>query len=355
MMIVRLFLRFLLLLATIASSSYYYYYYYSPVLGLVAASVSATANAAAAHMTVPKHRKVTLWNSGTCPYAQRVWIALKEKGIDFHYQHVDLQNKNDTPDFETAYYKANPNKLTSSKVPVLVVETTGASSGSTATTAEGDGHATETKYYTESKVVLEVIEEMFPNAPSGRRLLSADNIDDRYRARVFGDAVYDAIWGSDRSPYRMLTRKMKSSSNNNNHNNNNAIDGTGAGGERLEDEWNQAHEEEILCQMLEALDKSLDAYQTSDTTTSSTTQPRGGPFVCGDQFTIAECMTAPFVQRAHFLYTEYLSLDVLQLCERRGYARAGAWWKAVLERPSVQETATPDPYTSIQRIMDRMK
>lgn len=336
-MMVWLFLRFLLVVPTIAS-----YYNSSPVLGVFVVVVASASASAAAHMTVvPSLRKVTFWNSGTCPYAQRVWIALKEKGIDFQDQRVDLQNKDDTPDFEFAYYKANPNKMTSSKVPVLVVETTRPAATAAAAASDDGYDATETKYYTESKVVLEVIEEMFPNAPSGRRLLSADNIDDRYRARVFGDAVYDAIWAGDRSPYRMLARKMKSSSSTSNNDNS----------EHQDDEWNQEHEEEVLCQMLEALDKSLAEYQTS---TTSTLQ-QSGPFVCGDQFTMAECMTAPFVQRAQFLYTEYLSLDVMQLCERRGYPRAGAWWKAVLERPSVQETATPDPHTSIQRILDRMK
>jgi len=242
--------------------------------------------------------KVTLWNSGTCPYAQRAWIALKEKGVDFDYKQVDLKDKDATPDFGAAYYKANPNKMSSSKVPVMLVES-----------ADGD-----TKYYTESKVLLEVIEEMFPDGP---RLLP-DSLDERYRARVFGDAVYDSIWGGDRSPYKMVGRK--------------------ANGEG----WDRDKEEEAMCQMLEALDESLQHFDSE------------GPFVCGNHFSMAECITAPFVQRADFMLDNYLEMNVAQLCRKRGYARAGAWWKAVLDRPSVKETATPDPNASIQRVIDMM-
>ena len=276
-------------------------------------------------------KKVTLWNSGTCPYAQRAWIALKEKGIDgtiLDYQMVDLQNKDATPEFGIAYYKANPNTMSSSKVPVMVVET------EVSATESGDGNDDQRKdnsnkrYYTESKVVLEVIEELFPEGP---RLLS-DDIDQRYRARVFGDAVYDSIWGGDRSPYKMLGRKLK----------NDANDGS----------WDPIKEEETLRCMLEHLNESLQSLDAIGRSTSTTST--SGPFVCGEHFGMAECVTAPFVQRADFVLSDYLGMNVLQLCQTHGYERAGAWWKAVLERPSVKETASPDPRASIQRVIDMM-
>lgn len=37
--------------------------------------------------------QIVLWNSGTCPYAQRAWIALAEKGVSFEHKIVDLKNK----------------------------------------------------------------------------------------------------------------------------------------------------------------------------------------------------------------------------------------------------------------------
>jgi glutathione S-transferase len=285
-----------------------------PLLFLAAATVVFAAAAAA---TIPNAnhghsmvKKVTLWNSGTCPYAQRAWIALKEKGIEnVDYEMVDLQNKDATPEFGMAYYKANPNTMSSSKVPVMVVERAADSGMSSDDSDNG------TKYYTESKVVLEVIEELFPEGPK----LLPDDIDQRYRARVFGDAVYDSIWGGERSPYKMLGRKLKN-----------------------EDEWDLTKEEETLCLMLEHLNESLESLDAT------------GPFVCGDHFSMAECLTAPFVQRADFVLSDYLGMNVLELCHRQGYERAAAWWKAVLERPSVKETASPNPRSSIQRVIDMM-
>lgn len=276
-------------------------------------------------------RRVTFWNSGTCPYAQRAWIALKEKGIDFDFEKVDLADKDATPGFEEAYYKANPNKMSSSKVPVVVVETEGLNM----------------KYYTESKVLLETLDELFPEAPL---LIPEDDIDGRYRSRVFGDVVYDSIWGGDRSPYRMAGRK--------------------AAGEK----WNQAKEEAGLCEMLQAMDESLECFQqlpqdqqqvqeveldgereNSDedgVATVVSTATNGGPFVLGEHFSMAECVTAPFVQRADFILKDYLEMDVVTLCQEHGYHRVGAWWTAVLERPSVVETGNPDPKASTQRIID---
>eukprot|EP00633_Aureoumbra_lagunensis_P010666 CAMPEP_0197329292 /NCGR_PEP_ID=MMETSP0892-20130614/5683_1 /TAXON_ID=44058 ORGANISM="Aureoumbra lagunensis, Strain CCMP1510" /NCGR_SAMPLE_ID=MMETSP0892 /ASSEMBLY_ACC=CAM_ASM_000538 /LENGTH=251 /DNA_ID=CAMNT_0042825869 /DNA_START=6 /DNA_END=764 /DNA_ORIENTATION=- len=59
-----------------------------------------------------------LWNSGTCPYAQRTWIALEEVGADYEMQKVDLQNKSE--EFIAKYSEANPGGR--AKVPVLEVE-----------------------------------------------------------------------------------------------------------------------------------------------------------------------------------------------------------------------------------------
>ena len=293
-----------------------------PLLFLAAATVVFAAAAAA---TIPNAnhghsmvKKVTLWNSGTCPYAQRAWIALKEKGIEnVNYQMVDLQNKDATPEFGMAYYKANPNTMSSSKVPVMVVERT-SDSGTSNNDRDSDSDSDsdrEKRYYTESKVVLEVIEELFPEGPK----LLPDDVDQRYRSRVFGDAVYDSIWGGERSPYKMLGRKLKNV-----------------------DEWDLIKEEETLCLMLERLNESLESLDGT------------GPFVCGEHFSMAECVTAPFVQRADFVLSHYLGMNVLELCQRHGYERAAAWWKAVLERPSVKETASPDPRSSIQRVIDMM-
>ena len=66
---------------------------------------------------------------------------------------------------------------------------------------------------------------------------------------------------------------------------------------------------------------------------------------------MGECVVAPFVQRADFMLRYKLGFDVLQTCQDKGYTRAAQWWRAVLERPSVVQTATPDPQAGADRIL----
>ena len=217
--------------------------------------------------------KVVLWNSGTCPYAQRAWIALVEKGISFESKIVDLKDKD--PEFETLYRRANPNPLMSSKVPVLVIDNT--------------------FVYTESNVVCEAIDELWPNAPA---LLPMEP-EARAKARAFSSIVYDSIFGGDRSAYQMAMRK---------------INGTC---------WDEDAERQKFCESLAAFDASLQGP---------------GPFLLGSHFSLAECMAAPFCQRADAVLDHFCGINVVDLCREHRYDRAGAWWKAVLERESVVAT-----------------
>lgn len=217
--------------------------------------------------------KVVLWNSGTCPYAQRAWIALVEKGISFESKIVDLKDKD--PEFETLYRRANPNPLMSSKVPVLVIDNT--------------------FVYTESNVVCEAIDELWPNAPA---LLPMEP-EARAKARAFSSIVYDSIFGGDRSAYQMALRKINGTS------------------------WDDDAERRKFCETLAAFNASLQGP---------------GPFLLGSHFSLAECMAAPFCQRADAVLDHFCGINVVDLCREHRYDRAGAWWKAVLERESVVAT-----------------
>jgi glutathione S-transferase len=67
------------------------------------------------------------------------------------------------------------------------------------------------------------------------------------------------------------------------------------------------------------------------------------PFVMGNQFTLAECYMAPFVQRCcEILPSPH---DPLSICERSGLMRCKSWIQAVLQRDSVIDTATKDVWT----------
>ena len=61
--------------------------------------------------------KLTFYNSGSCPYAQRAWIALEETGAEYDSVLVDLQDK--SQEFCDLYGKANPLPGARAKVPLL--------------------------------------------------------------------------------------------------------------------------------------------------------------------------------------------------------------------------------------------
>ena len=58
-----------------------------------------------------------LWNSGVLPYAQRAWITLEEKNIEFEYKIIDLSNK--PQEFLDKYEIAWGGRGASAKVPLL--------------------------------------------------------------------------------------------------------------------------------------------------------------------------------------------------------------------------------------------
>ena len=64
--------------------------------------------------------KTILWNSGSWPYAQRAWITLLEKEVDFEHKIIDLSNK--PPAFLDKYALAVGNTETRAKVPLLEYE-----------------------------------------------------------------------------------------------------------------------------------------------------------------------------------------------------------------------------------------
>eukprot|EP00977_Amphora_coffeiformis_P022569 scaffold11046_cov183-Amphora_coffeaeformis.AAC.21 len=67
------------------------------------------------------------------------------------------------------------------------------------------------------------------------------------------------------------------------------------------------------------------------------------PFVCGNQFSLAECNTAPFIQRACAILPAMAKVDTLAICDELGLAHLQRWIQAVLARPSVVDTGvSPD-------------
>lgn len=73
---------------------------------------------------------------------------------------------------------------------------------------------------------------------------------------------------------------------------------------------------------------------TNDALAKHGEQTGTGNFFFGDQYTVAEALTAPFVARQSVLFKEHRGIDVLDTCANLGLEHLRRWWGAVLARPS---------------------
>lgn len=87
----------------------------------------------------------------------------------------------------------------------------------------------------------------------------------------------------------------------------------------------------------------------------------GGPFLFGNQFTLAECSVAPFVQRACVILPSGLgsgrSINPMELCDICDLPRLKAWMKAVIDRPSVVTTGVPrdEMISNMEKMLKRFE
>lgn len=166
----------------------------------------------------------------------------------------------------------------------------------------------------ESTIVSEYIAELYA---STARLLPSD-LEDRARMRLFAELL-----GSTFSFYPFLR-----------------------GGDEFDDH-------------LQKLKRGL-----ADADVFLKTSSPDGPFVLGEQFTLAECTLAPFVQRMcvllpHFTGTDGVQpkVDPLQICDDLGLMRVKQWMEAVRDRPSVVATGVPTEQLikNTSRMLERFK
>ncbi|XP_029639307.1 glutathione S-transferase U20-like [Octopus sinensis] len=102
--------------------------------------------------------KLRFLSAWYCPFAQRLWIALLEKGIPFKYEETDLSNKTEE------FLKLNPRGL----VPVLVHDD---------------------KIIYESAVCVEYIDETWPQNPK----IMMEQPYDKAQVRIWGDYATSKI------------------------------------------------------------------------------------------------------------------------------------------------------------------
>lgn len=226
--------------------------------------------------------KLILWDKtgSDCPYVQRDKIALVEKGVHFEEKNVDLSNK--SKEYLDLYGSLSPDPAASAKVPLL---------------EHGEPGTSDYVKLIESNVILEYIEDVW--GAEGPRLRPTDP-KEAAAARMFAETF------SRMMPWPLIRGDSK--------------DALIAA---LKD----------YAKGMSVVERSLELYGKD-----------GGDFLLGADFSVAECMTAPFVVRSIGWLKEIRGVDVVKLCEDLGHARLTRWMKAVLSRPSVLQTSkTFDP------------
>lgn len=217
-------------------------------------------------------------------------VCLEEIGSPYETILIDLQNK--PKEFCDLYTRANPVPNARAKVPVLEV----------VTEDEPEQHVV----ITESLVVTDYLAESFPD--SG---LIPNNSKDRATMRLFSE-----LCGSSSFSYWNILRA------------------------RGDDEKFESAVEELKQGLINAntfLEKKGDPQ---------------GPFLFGEQFTLAECNTAPFIQRACNILPAFTSdgdgessasvVDPIKICEEQGLLRLKKWVIATLKRTSVKSIEIPE-------------
>lgn len=206
---------------------------------------------------------------------------------------IDLQNK--PKEFCDLYALANPIPNARAKVPVLeVVEQT------------LNGEQEQSVVITESLIVAEYLADRYPEVG-----LMPTNSEDRAIVRLFSE-----LCGSSSFSYWNILRAEG------------------------DDEKFEAAVQEFKQGLINAnafLEKMGDSQ---------------GPFLFGEQFTLAECNTAPFLQRACNVLPAFTGkgeagtsasvvVDPIKLCEEQGLYRLKTWMVATLARKSVKSVELP--------------
>jgi len=233
-----------------------------------------------------------LWCNNTCPFVQRVAIALHEKGLQAKHQHVDVIGEKDV-EFVKAYRKTCPDYKRRPAIPVLE---------HSVLTDKG----IQVIILVESKVIVEYLDSTYEDNP-----LLPSAAFTRAQSSLFVSAFESSLLPCE--------AEVLNASD---------MDALTVAGERL-----------------------VEALRVVDTALRMSNPHGSGPFLGDEQFGYAEVVTAPHLQRLTTLLPHFRPqlpcghpLDVMA----KQFPRLHKWAAAVLARPSVEATYHLDDVISIK-------
>jgi len=259
---------------------------------------------------------------------------LREARLEHDVIKVDLEDK--PSDFIELYSRANPLPGVRAKVPLLKI------------CEVEDYDEAGSKVLCESLVVSEYIAELQAKLYEGSSsattdtigLLLPQGIEDRAVMRVFTEvcsscfSYFPILRARDESSYESALHKFKSG----------------------------LYNADIFLRNMGSSSSSSSSDKATGGGGGGDSEGLGsdGPFLFGDQFTLAECNTAPFVQRACMVLpmgiesfsSGHEPISPLDICDELGLDRLKFWMEAVLDRPSVRETGVPQE--TMKKNMEKM-
>mmetsp|Transcript_13066 Transcript_13066/g.24693 ORF Transcript_13066/g.24693 Transcript_13066/m.24693 type:complete len:340 (+) Transcript_13066:37-1056(+) len=237
----------------------------------------------ASRLAASQDSKMKLFTSWFCPFAQRAWIALEEKGVDYSY--VEINPYEVDPSLPGGYTKKQlPLEVKKDMYPDFVASSP---RGLVPAVADPCGDRV-----WESLHVVQYVDERFDYAP---HFLPRNDPLKRAQVRIWSDFVTERM---QKNFYMLL--------------------------------MDQDTDKQI---------KAKDAFFT-ECRTFAQAMSRDGPYFLGKEISMVDIALFPFWQRFLWVGGHYRGLEMPDDPEFR---RLRSWWEACLERPAFAGTLVCQP------------
>ena len=216
--------------------------------------------------------KPLIYLNATCPFAQKAWIALLEKDVDFDARFEDLANK--SPEMCAAYGLATPYPSSPAKVPIFIHE----------------GHV-----MIESALVAKYVATAFPTGND----INPASPSEEYAGGIFAE-TFNAITPNYFKALRAQSQDEVDA----------ALDG--------------------VREVLKASERALRVGG------GGVDGMKGPYAAGGSRYTIADVITSTMIPRVSVVLHHFRGFDLEKEVQVMGLTRLHAWMMAAMERPSMK-------------------